>query len=213
MTEKDLAQKFVEYFSSYDLYFEVDYAGHQIDIVALEGSITTAIEVKTSFNFKVLEQALMNKPYFNYSYIAVPWFKDSEVQRRLCKDYGIGLIVYNDKWRYNEVEVLVQPKLTRIKSDKLVNRLSDRHKNSKPGTKSGDSEKVTAFQLTVDNLKQQIKRHPEQTIKETIESISHHYRNDLMAKNNIYQWTRKGIITGVEIENGRYILTETEKQI
>lgn len=208
MTEKELAQKFVEYFSCFDLYFEVDYGGHQIDIVALEGKLTTAIEVKTSFNFKVFEQALRNKPKFNYSYIAVPRFRDSSIQEKLCKDYGIGLIVYNEKNPYDEFRVQVKPKLNRIKSNELIKRLCDRHKLSMPGTKSGDSDKITAFQLTVENLKWEIKRHPDSTIKEIISGISHHYQTDELAKTNIYQWIRKGIIKGIIIENGKYKLTE-----
>lgn len=91
MKETFLAQKFADYLSCYDLYFEVDY--HRcIDIVAIDGKYSIAVEVKTTFNFKVLEQAIYNARNLSFSYIAVPKTKDDmEFQKKLCADYGIGL--------------------------------------------------------------------------------------------------------------------------
>ena len=112
MKETELAQKFVEYLKIYDLYFEVDYY-RSVDIVALNGNISIALEVKTSFNFKVFEQALENRNHFNYSYIAIPDFRDDSIQRKLCEDYGIGLLAYDSKRGYGDVREYVHPKLNR----------------------------------------------------------------------------------------------------
>ncbi len=63
MTEAELAQKFVEYLQDqYELYFEVE----GVDIVAKNGHILIAVEVKTSLNFRVIEQAYKSK-VFNYA--------------------------------------------------------------------------------------------------------------------------------------------------
>lgn len=206
MKETELAQKFVDYLSCYDLYFEVDYAGHSIDIVAIEGRITLAVEVKTTFNFKVLEQAIINRPYFNYSYIGVPDFKDGFFQKDLCRQFGIGLLVYDSRKGYFDVREVVSPKLMRIKSNSLIDRLCAFQKLSKPGSKSGDGNKITAFQLTVENLKEYVRRHPGCTFKEMTAGISHHYKNNALAINNISAWIRNGIISEIVIKDRKMFL-------
>ena len=95
MTEAELAQKFVEYLRDLDykdLYFEL----LGIDILVKEKHYTIGLEVKTSLNFKVIEQAYENlQRKVNYSYVAVPHSRDHFFQRRICKDYGIGVITYD----------------------------------------------------------------------------------------------------------------------
>jgi len=210
MKETELAQKFVDYLSDYDLYFEVDYAGHTVDIVAITDIFSTSLEVKTSFNFKVFEQALTNKPYFNYSYIGVPCFNDNFIQRKLCKDYGIGLLIYDTKG-YNDIREIVVPKFNRISNKILRTRLHEFNKTSKPGSKNGDSNKITAFGITVDNITKYVKRHEGCTIKEMIENISHHYDNNRLALNSTYQWIKKGIIKDVVFINKKLYINENRK--
>ena len=201
MKETDLAQHFVNYFSCYELYFEVDY-GRCVDIVAIAEKFAIAIEVKTSFNFKVLEQAIENKEMFHYSYIAVPKFKDPEFQKRLCRDYGIGLLVFDEQ--YKSVKCIVPPKLNRkAYTKKLDKALHEYCKNSLPGSKNGDTMKITAFSITVDSLLFAVKRNPGKPLKSIIEMIDHHYSSDKTAVACIRQWLDKGIITCVKLENGK----------
>jgi hypothetical protein len=209
MKETELAQFFVDYLSCYDLYFEVDY-GRCIDIVAINDGVCMAYEVKTSFNFKVLEQAIANKDRFNYSYVCVPDSRDSYFQEQLCKDYGIGLLYYRNSY-YGESKIIerVKPKLNRNASAKKLSLyLSDRHKLSKPGAKSGDGEKITAFGVTVENLVFYVKRNNGCTLKDAITNTHHHYRNDTTALRNIYQWIRSGVIKELKFENRKLVLTE-----
>ena len=53
---------------------------------------------------------------------------------------------------------------------KLVSRLSEINKKSMPGTKSGDTEKITAFGVTVENAVRYVNRHSGCTIKEMVEN-------------------------------------------
>jgi len=201
MKEKELAQKFVEYLSCYDLYFEVEYF-NCVDIVAVNDNLSIAYEVKTSFSFKVFEQALRNKQHFNYSYIAVPASKDTWIQEKLCKDYGIGLLMYFE--RKKEIREIVHPKLNRYaRASHLLTRLHDYNKRSMPGTRSGDSEKITAFTVTVEKAVFYVGRHPGCTIKQMISEIDHHYDSDKSACSNIYTWIRKGVIKELRLENGK----------
>jgi|WetSurMetagenome_2_1015567.scaffolds.fasta_scaffold152278_2 hypothetical protein len=206
MKETELAQHFVDYLAGFDLYFEVDY--HRcIDIVALNGNISAAYEVKTSFNFKVLEQAVDNAKYFNFSYVAVPDFNDWMFQRKLCETFGVGLLVYDAKKGYNDVREIVHPKLNRhADNKKLRNKLREYNKMSLPGARSGDTYKVTAFQVTVEDAVRYVRHHPGCSIKEMVSNINHHYGSDRLAAVNLYQWIHKEVIKEIRLENkGLYI--------
>ncbi len=213
MKETEIAQYFVDYFSCYDLYFEVDY-GRCVDIVAISDKVSIAIEVKTSFNFKVLEQAAENRYRFNYSYIAVPAFKDSRFQERLCSDYGVGLLVLEERvtgWDENRnlikeyvIKSIIGPKLNRKASLKrLMPYLHERNKQSLPGSKSGDGTKITAFGITVDNLVRYVSRYKGCTLKQAVNDIDHHYDSEKSAKSNLYQWIKSGVISEIEISDGK----------
>lgn len=211
MKETDLAQIFVKYFDAFDLYFEVDYY-RSVDIVAISEKTFTAIEVKTTFNFKVLEQAIENSHHFNYSYIAVPAFIDWNIQGKLCEDYGLGLLFYYGKRGYNDVREVIHPKLNRhVKKDDLIKRLHECNKRSLPGSKSGDTTKITAFGVTVDNAVRYVERHPECSIKEMVEGIDHHYHSDMTARRNLYTWILRGVVKQIKLgPDNKLILNKIE---
>lgn len=205
MKETELAQIFVDYLSDYDLYFEVDFY-RSVDIVALKNNISAAFEVKTSFNFKVLEQAIANREHFNYSYIAVPEFGDSYFKIQMCKDYGLGLLVYRDKYDYGsrgKVAEYVKPKLNRISNESLRSRLSKSNKLSLPGSKSGDGTKITAFGVTVESLTKYVARNNGCTMKDAIQNISHHYSSCTVAVSCLARYIQKGVIKNIELNKGK----------
>ena len=208
MKETELAQKFVDYLSCYDLYFEVDYY-RSVDIVALAEKYSIAVEVKTTFNFKVLEQAIENAKHFNFSYIACPSF-DGAIQLQLCRDYGIGLLIYNDKCSYRSewgLREIVSPRLNRhAKLNHLKERLCDRHKLSLPGSKSGDTTKITAFGVTRESAIRFVNRNAGCSMNELIKGITHHYSSDKAARANLYQWINTGVINELMIENKKVYL-------
>ena len=208
MKETELAKHFIGYLSCYDLYFEVDYY-RSVDVVAIAEKYSISVEVKTSFNFKVLEQAIENSKHFNYSYIAVPKTNDMYFYIKLCEDYGLGLLVYNDY--INEVRERLAPKLNRHCSlSHLKKRLSERNKQSVAGSKNGESGKITAFGVTKDSAIKFVKRYGKNgcTIDDLISGITHHYNTDKAAKTNLYNWIKTGIINDLRIENKRIYLNE-----
>lgn len=208
MLEKDLAQEFVKYLSCYDLYFEVD-VEHPIDIVAITENTCSAYEVKISFNFEVLEQAVRNKRNFHYSYVAVPYTDSlyfSNFKKNLCETLGVGLLVIKPNGRAAQ---LVKPKLNRaINFKQTLGRLHEYQKQCVPGTKCGDTGKITSFQVTVDNAERYAIRHPGCTLAEIINGISHHYITDEVAKRNIATWIRQGVIKTLKIVNKKVYYNE-----
>lgn len=206
--ETDLAQRFVEYLSCYDLYFEVG-AGSMVDIVAVSGSIIMGYEVKTSFNFRVIEQAYRNIHWFNYSYVCVPYGRDHGFQYQICRDYGIGVL----EWReygsispWSEIVEKVKPKLNRAPIKDHV-RLHEYQKRSIPGTSSGG--RITPFTITKENMVKYVSRHPGCTIKEMMNNISHHYHSTSGAIATTYQWLRRGIIKDIYLDKGKLYLNQT----
>ena len=209
MKETELAQHFVEYLSCYDLYFEVESGAGRVDIVAINKPLRIAYEVKTSFNFKVLEQAINNKKYFHYSYIAVPYFKNNYFQRDLCKDYGVGLITCNaNGWMNGGFEERVKPKLNRSPFNAFRYELNDSYKLSIPGSSGAEGGRVTPFKITVENIVRHVKHHPGCSIKELISEIQHHYSSDAGEKSSIYQHINSDIIKEIRLEKGKLYLTD-----
>lgn len=208
MKETWLAQKFVDYFSCYDLYFEVDYF-RCIDIVAISDKFSIGVEVKTSFNFKVLEQAISNTRTMSFSYIAVPHTKDMSFQRKLCRDYGVGLLVYYE--HLDKVKELEKPRYNRYcRVSNVKSSLSECNKICTPGSKNGDSGKITAFGVTVDSAVRYVRRNPGCSMKKLIENITHHYNSDQVAIRSIQKWIKSGVIKELIIKDKKLYINKNE---
>lgn len=194
MKEVELAQKFVEYLKdSYDLYYEV----RDVDIIGKAGNILIGVEVKTSLNFKVIEQAYANRTMVNYSYIAVLWSRNSDFQHKICKVYGIGVLSYRDT--DGRVREEVKPLLQRRAYTKWFKPHPDL-KRSKPGSPSGTGV-ISAFNITVENIERYVRRHPGCTIKEVFGGIDCHYESFSSMRGSIYKYIHGGIIPTIKIEN------------
>jgi len=204
MKETELAEKFITFFGSpYKIYKEVPAGGGIIDFVAKDGAITIAVEVKTNLNFKVIEQAYMNKHYCTYSYIAVPRTKGYHFGHQICRDYGIGVLSYTGQDKYMEgVHEEVRPKMNR---HKIRLKLCDYMKQSVAGSQN---DRVTPFKNTINNIVKYIRRHPECTLKNCLESIDFHWSNMASAKGSVYQWIQRGVITEFRLDKGKLYLNE-----
>ncbi len=215
MKETELAQFFVNYLSSYDLYFEVDYY-RCVDIVGiLDKKISIAVETKLHLNFCVIEQARYNAQHFNYSYIAIPLGKGiGGIQKDICEMFGIGILVYDDRNSRFPVSEYLAPKLNRHCNIKnLLTRLSCANKLSLPGSKSGDGNKVTAFGQTVEALKNFVRENPGQTLKRVIENddFRHHYLSNAVAVSALATHIKNGVVKNIRIIDKKLYYVEEEK--
>lgn len=208
MKETELAAKFIEYLSDFDLYFEVQ-SGNIVDIVAVKGKYTSAFEVKTSFGLAVLEQAFNNLRSFNYSYCAVPKtrYGISRFAEKICLNEGIGVLTYDPVFRiFKEV---IKPRLNR--KPKYVPILQDYQKLSQAGSQSN---RITAFKNTVYEICRFVKMNGDgYPLKQVLSKVNFHYETLTSARNNMYQWINNGVVTELRLEKGKLFLTDTGQEL
>jgi len=206
MTEVELAQKFINYLSDqYEIYKEVP-AGGIIDIVAVSGIIKIGVEVKTSLNFDVLEQAFSNKRFCHYSYAAVPFSPNRSFSLKICEDYGIGLLTWNKRdWKGSGIKEDVKPKFNRsVRTLKLEEWM----KRSVAGSQN---DRMTAFKVTIENMANHILRYPGCSLSDCLKEVDYHWNTFSSAKSCAYQWIRNGVIKEFTLIDNKLQLTEYGK--
>lgn len=211
MKETELAQHFVEYLSDmYDLYFEVG----TIDIVGKKNNIVIAVEVKKVFNFKVIQQAYDNIRASHYSYVAVPSSsaKNNPFALKICEEFGIGVLLYNDNSSDTTIIEKIKPKLHRKAYTKYAKELKSdsMYKRTTPGAKSGDT--ITAFSVTVENLEAYVCRHNGCSIKDALNSIKHHYGSISSARSCIIQYIDRGVIKTIHRNGDKLYILNNRKE-
>jgi len=204
MKEIDLAKHFIEYLQDFDLYFEVSCFGSFADIVAVKPPLKIAIEVKTSFGIAVIEQAVNNRQFYNYSYVAVPKTKrKGNLILRICEDCGIGVLEYDPK--YNTVEEVIHPRLNRKAMTKYV-QLLDYQKKGEAGCVHG---RPSPFKEMVADITEYLHKNNGATFKEVFDTSYITYRTLTAFKSGMYQWTRKNVINDFYVEKGRLYLEKS----
>lgn len=174
MTEQELAEIVVHDLQSsgWDIYQEVEHHRGIADIVAVRGQIQWVIEAKTTFGFKVIEQAFRWKGWCNYVSVAVPKMT-SHVGERFCRDYGIGVISVIGQ-PYESLKAALQRRVVKIP-------LNDAQKDfCKAGDASGG--RWTPFKQTCIHLVEKVKRNPGIEFNVLIKELDHHYQSHSSAK-------------------------------
>ena len=212
MKETELAQHFIRYLSCYDLYYEIPQLN--VDIVAKDGNILMAFEVKRNMNFRVIEQAVNNKIYFHYSYICVPYTHNMSMPERICRDYGIGILAVHNvaDFIWGDIMEITKPKLNRKAITRAV-KLPEFSKHSIAGASGSDGTTITPFKNTVNSIVKYLSKHNGANFKDVYNNIDTHYHNFSAAKSSLYQWIRKGIITEFYFDNGKLYLSNSNNSI
>lgn len=149
-----------------------------IDVVGKKGNIYIGIELKTTLNFKVLEQADRRKYLVDYMFILVPEPKryHSYLAYKWLKEMGVGLMYYNPKNEY--IFIFRWGKRIRISRDYNISRYIDEelHIQNVGGSKGGEI--LTPYKHTINKIKEYLfLRERWCSIEEILESIQTHYKN------------------------------------
>lgn len=224
--EVDLAEKVISWLekNGWDVYQEVlCKTGRRIDIYAVKGHDTWAIETKLNFGLTVIEQAYRNKVFAHYSSVAVPTIRKNLRFRLfgldICKHYGIGNInVIKTSWRKRGRYKGVIASSFDIKSDIGLRNASplmvQLHKEqkvfAKVFAKAGNNKGKfwSPFKATVQKIEGYLeKKKKKVSLQKVIRNIDHHYAHDTSAYGALSKLIQKGVLKNVAFKKkGRKIL-------
>ena len=207
-SEADAADVVIGYLRDlkFDVYCEVDSKVGRIDIVALQGSVLTAIEVKNRCNLDVLGQAASRQPFVHRSIAAFPFPKHSRHPHTCFRSmhlvYGIGVW---DIQKYCISEAFA-PVINRKPMKRYVEDcLCDEQKNQRAGVNRGY---WSPFQRTKERIVKHVTENQPCTLKSVIESVEHHYGSDSSAYTSVGKWIRQGVIGEVTMTRDGLVLSE-----
>jgi len=196
LTEAHYAKVVVEHYeeAGYEVFKEVVGPGSiRADIYCKKGDETIAIEVKTSLNLKVIDQAYRWRAYASKVYIAIPYqkYRQYNIASQICEDYGFGIISIYKESRHGIRDLMVEKLEAKINVAPKEPMLCDEQKESEAGT-SGSY--VTPFKITCSKLVKLIEEKGPMPLKTATSMIDHHYSHDSSANQNL----RKLIVWGIE---------------
>lgn len=207
VTEADIAKVVTDYYNDgFEVYPEVPIGGGIIDIMVKDLNIITSIEVKKSFSFDVLEQAIRNKQYAHYSCIAVPAFQKQWFKRQLCRDYGIGLILVRMDNKYLNVELVQEAKFNRHVT---LPKFEEWMKKSVSGSKN---DRMTAFKNMIQEIETKVRRSGGVAeFEEVFDLAISTYSSIQSAKNTLRAHCRNGIVKEFKFEGSKIILNNKNR--
>lgn len=207
--ETAYAKRVVEWFErrKWTVYKEVQSpnSNRVVDIYAIKGDKdrprhTWAVEVKTNFTLRVLEQATHWKLHADRSSIAVPESAPTRLRKfgkKLCRELKLGYFrvvegqhgpLYAD-----EVMPAYETSVSRYPT------LYEPQQDSTAGT-NDSSDRYTAFDATVDALVAVAEDRPGVALRDAISFIDHHYKTPNNAYSNLKRIIKDGAIPALRLE-------------
>jgi len=196
ITEANYAKVVVEHYESegYEVYKEVVGPGKiRADIYCKKGDETIAIEVKSSLNLKVIDQAYRWRPFASKVYIAIPYqrYLNYKIAKQICEDYGFGILSIYKESRHGIKDLIIEKLNALVNISPKEPMLCEEQKDSEAGT-SGSY--ITPFKITCTRLVKLIEDQGPMSLKTATSMIDHHYKNDSSANQSL----RKMIIWNIE---------------
>lgn len=158
-----------------DVYGEV----MNCDVLGVAGDINYIVEMKTSLNFKVIDQAMGRVRLGHYVYIAIPRRKQGipRCVREILDAYDIGLIQVGKRKTSVTIPAEYNDLANKRKGYKRIrNRIREHNKTQVGGVKKGDG--ITAYSLTMDRIKAYMasKEGEWVSVDEILENCKTHYK-------------------------------------
>lgn len=214
MTEAGLAVEVISYLEQdgWVIYQEVApsrYVSQIADIVATKQLcrgrlLVHVVEVKQSLNLGVIEQAQHWRRMAHQVSVAFKEPKkrnrNHEFARRICRDYGLGVLEVTKPTRWNRSRVtrVAVGQFNRNPVFDWSKVLCEEMKTvCAAGTPGGGY--WTPFKATCADLVQYVRGHQGCTFQEAVAAISHHYANEKSARANLKDMVEKGVVKELEV--------------
>ena len=153
---------------------------NDLDVVGKMGNVYIGVEMKTSLNFKVIEQAISRKAFVDYMFILVPRPKNPHRHFVLdwLKQLDVGLIYFDHNPLHKPVAIQQWGKRQRsARRYKIADYINDEiHLVTIGGSKSGET--LSPYKLTIEKIKAHLYFSKEwQSIEKILEEVETHYSN------------------------------------
>lgn len=229
MTEADLAKKVIEWLQrhGWEVFQEVEYRGSVADIVCMQGPTLWVIECKKTLGLSVIGQAHHWIKYAHRVSVAIAYqHKKGKPEKQIrstparrfayvvCKQFGIGILNVSASTQGREYggrfDVPVQEKvaapLRRKISAGLRDVLCEQHKTfAEAGSPTG--RRWTPFTATCMEVGNYVRNYPGCSLKQMIDTISHHYATAASARASLKRWIDARKIPGVVTRYGNRAVT------
>lgn len=175
-------------------------AGDRADLVVRRADNSLdVVEVKVSPNMKLVRQVRCWAASAHRVWAAYQAPRRGAVSERWSERFrAVGVGVIHVHGASVTVRVPAQERVpSGYMADKLAGALSPLHRDYAEAG-NAESQYLTAFKVTCDNLRDAIKARPGLTMKEAVAAISHHYSSDKSARSSLLAWIRAGKVGGVE---------------
>ena len=209
-SEIEVAAPIVDWFvqNEWDVFTEVqpDRDGPIADIVAVKGSLSWIVEVKTSRSLTLLDQAIGWVGEANLVSVATPKPTRHPAFRRVtwdrvCDHLGIGYFTID---KHGAAAIGQVPRFNRklLGTDGIRAVLRDEHRTwAEAGNSNG--QRWTPFQGLVKALHKLAEESPGTKLSRFIEDTSHHYASDRGAVAVLKRHINDGVIPGLFVISGR----------
>lgn len=169
---------------------EPQHTNRRADVLGLNGSVITVVEMKTALSLQLLEQAVAWTDRTHYVWVATPKPKKRDalpwLVRKILEQYGVGLLLIDTK-EYPEwyakhkqpedrVSPYIMPQLNRKARVHIwKNSLTEYHLTHGPdgGSKAGGH--ITPYRVTIIRIKEYLQRNGWQDLTSIIAACETHY--------------------------------------
>ncbi|CAM2361080.1 hypothetical protein LISE100100_00255 [Listeria seeligeri] len=126
------------------------------DLLALCGPANIIVELKTSLNFKVIEQAIERKKYGHYIYVAVPEAKSiSRLATRILRENGIGLLFITERATWCHIPARFNRAPLEKQGRGIRSYIEPFHARETGGVKGGEGN--SKYKVMIDGIKKYLK--------------------------------------------------------
>lgn len=199
-SEADIARLVVHELQTqgFETYEEVVHRGSRADVVAVRGPVTMIVEVKAAMSIRLLDQLMVWRGAAHLIVAAVGSHRMGAAVHRLLHLEGFGVWMVG----YDEIHEKVKPRLHRAASGEMRRRLVNDQRSgvsAQAGTNGGGY--WTPFAATARDLRRFVASHPGISLREALGQVSHHYSSSKSAMGALPGLLRKGVITGVRLDD------------
>lgn len=185
----------------WEVWQEVAFRNHVIDIVAQRGKIIWVIECKQQLSLSVVEQAIRSRSYAHHVSIAAPGtlkllkYNQKTLMAKVMEWQGVGAISVDRQ----TVRQAVAPAINRSAQTTQLNNTLKRSPKNYAAAGNNKSQYWSPFKATCQSVREYVRLNPGTTFQQMLGEINTHYKTLANARQSLVHWAKRGLIPGVRV--------------